>query len=98
LAQAGVEVAVGDLAVPASIDAAMHGVSAVVLVSPAIPAQELAVVSSAVDELCSVFASIDAGSDLTACEFLMPEDPERIAAQRWLTSPLTSGRTPATGC
>jgi hypothetical protein len=34
----------------------------------------------AVDELCSVFASIDAGKDLTACEFLMPEDPERIAA------------------
>ena len=34
----------------------------------------------AVDELCSVFASIDAGKDLTACEFLMPEDPARIAA------------------
>ena len=34
----------------------------------------------AVDELCSVFASIDAGKDLTACEFLMPEDPGRIAA------------------
>jgi hypothetical protein len=34
----------------------------------------------AVDELCSVFASADAGSDLTACEFLKPEDPERIAA------------------
>jgi uncharacterized protein YbjT (DUF2867 family) len=48
LAQAGVEVAVGDLDVPASIDAAMHGVSAVVLVSPAIPAQELNVVTSAV--------------------------------------------------
>jgi uncharacterized protein YbjT (DUF2867 family) len=47
LAQAGVDVAVGDLTVPASIDAAMNGVSAVVLVSPAIPAQELNVVSSA---------------------------------------------------
>jgi hypothetical protein len=34
----------------------------------------------AVDELCSVFVSIDAGKDLTACEFLIPEDPERIAA------------------
>ena len=34
----------------------------------------------AVDELCSVFASVDAGKDLTACEFLMPELPERIAA------------------
>jgi uncharacterized protein YbjT (DUF2867 family) len=49
LAQAGVDVAVGDLAVPASIDAAMQGVSAVVLVSLAIPAQELNVVNSAVD-------------------------------------------------
>jgi uncharacterized protein YbjT (DUF2867 family) len=48
LAQAGVEVAEGDLGVPATIDAAMHGVSAVVLVSPAIPAQELNVVESAV--------------------------------------------------
>jgi uncharacterized protein YbjT (DUF2867 family) len=48
LAQAGVDVAVGDLDVPATIDAAMRGVSAVVLVSPAIPAQELNVVTSAV--------------------------------------------------
>ena len=48
LAQAGVEVAEGDLEVPATVDAAMQGVSAVVLVSPAIPAQELNVVGSAV--------------------------------------------------
>jgi uncharacterized protein YbjT (DUF2867 family) len=48
LAQPGVEIAEGDLAVPATIDAAMQGVSAVVLVSPAIPAQELNVVGSAV--------------------------------------------------
>jgi uncharacterized protein YbjT (DUF2867 family) len=48
LAQAGVEVAEGDLGVPATIDAAMQGVSAVVLVSPAVPAQELNVVGSAV--------------------------------------------------
>jgi uncharacterized protein YbjT (DUF2867 family) len=48
LAQAGVDVRVGDLGVPASIDAAMAGVTAVVLVSPAIPAQELNVVDSAV--------------------------------------------------
>jgi uncharacterized protein YbjT (DUF2867 family) len=47
LAQAGVDVAVGDLGNPATIDAAMKGVSAVVLVSPAIPAQELNVVASA---------------------------------------------------
>jgi uncharacterized protein YbjT (DUF2867 family) len=48
LAQTGVDVAVGDLCVPATIDAAMRGVSAVVLVSPAIPVQELNVVTSAV--------------------------------------------------
>lgn len=48
LVQAAVEVAEGDLEVPATIDAAMHGVSAVLLVSPAIPVQELNVVSSAV--------------------------------------------------
>jgi len=48
LAQAGVEVIEGDLEVPATIDVAMQGVSAVVLVSPAIPAQELNVVDSAV--------------------------------------------------
>lgn len=48
LAQAGVDIAEGDLEVPATINRAMHGVSAVVLVSPAIPAQELNVVASAV--------------------------------------------------
>jgi uncharacterized protein YbjT (DUF2867 family) len=47
LAGAGVEIAVGDLDVPASIDEAMVGVTAVVLVSPAVPAQELNVVASA---------------------------------------------------
>jgi uncharacterized protein YbjT (DUF2867 family) len=48
LADAGVEVVAGDLGVPATVDAAMRGVSSVVLVSPAIPAQELNVVDSAV--------------------------------------------------
>jgi uncharacterized protein YbjT (DUF2867 family) len=48
LAQAGVEVVEGDLDIPASIDAAMQGVTTVVLVSPAIPVQELNVVASAV--------------------------------------------------
>jgi uncharacterized protein YbjT (DUF2867 family) len=48
LVRAGAEVTQGDLEVPATIDAAMQGVSAVVLVSPAIPAQELNVVASAV--------------------------------------------------
>jgi uncharacterized protein YbjT (DUF2867 family) len=47
LAAAGAEIAAGDLDVPASIDAAMTGASAVVLVSPAVPAEELNVVASA---------------------------------------------------
>jgi uncharacterized protein YbjT (DUF2867 family) len=48
LAQAGVEVLKGDLENPATIDAAMRGVSTVVLVSPAVPAQELNVIDCAV--------------------------------------------------
>ncbi|MGH3228189.1 MAG: NmrA family NAD(P)-binding protein [Streptosporangiaceae bacterium] len=47
LAEAGAEIAAGDLDVPASIDDALTDVSAVVLVSPAVPAQELNVVASA---------------------------------------------------
>jgi uncharacterized protein YbjT (DUF2867 family) len=47
LSDAGAEIAVGDLDVPASIDAAMAGVTSVVLVSPAVPAHELNVVASA---------------------------------------------------
>jgi uncharacterized protein YbjT (DUF2867 family) len=47
LAEAGADVAVGDLDVPASIDEAMTGIKSVVLVSPAVPAQELSVVRSA---------------------------------------------------
>ena len=47
LAAAGAVIVAGDLAVPASIDDAMAGVSAVMLVSPAVPAQELNVVASA---------------------------------------------------
>jgi NAD(P)-dependent dehydrogenase (short-subunit alcohol dehydrogenase family) len=48
LSQAGVEVVEGDLEVPASIDAGMRDVSSVILVSLAIPNQELNVVDSAV--------------------------------------------------
>jgi uncharacterized protein YbjT (DUF2867 family) len=48
LSQAGVDVVEGDLEVPASIDAAMRDVSSVILVSLAIPTQELDVVDSAV--------------------------------------------------
>ncbi len=40
LADAGAEIAVGDLEVPASLDAAMADVTTVILVSPAVPAQE----------------------------------------------------------
>jgi uncharacterized protein YbjT (DUF2867 family) len=47
LTQAGVQVIEGDLEIPATIDAAMRGISAVVLVSPAIPAQERNVIDSA---------------------------------------------------
>ena len=48
LADAGAEMAVGDLDVPATIDEAMAGVDVVVLVSPAVPAEELNVIQSAV--------------------------------------------------
>jgi uncharacterized protein YbjT (DUF2867 family) len=48
LEQAGVDACRGDLEAPATIDAAMRGVTSVVLVSPAIPRQELNVVDSAV--------------------------------------------------
>jgi uncharacterized protein YbjT (DUF2867 family) len=47
LAEAGAEAVIGDLDVPASIDQAMAGISTVVLVSPAVPAQELNVIGSA---------------------------------------------------
>jgi uncharacterized protein YbjT (DUF2867 family) len=47
LAAAGAEIAVGDLTAPPAIDAAMQGVTTVILVSPGIPAQELNVVDSA---------------------------------------------------
>jgi uncharacterized protein YbjT (DUF2867 family) len=47
LAEAGAEIAIGDLDVPASIDDAMDGVTSVVLVSPAVVTQELNVVASA---------------------------------------------------
>ena len=48
LGQLGVQLAVGDLDNRSSIDAAMEGVTSVVLVSPAVPAQELNVIDSAV--------------------------------------------------
>jgi uncharacterized protein YbjT (DUF2867 family) len=48
LGQAGVDVCKVDLEVSATIDAAMHDVTSVLLVSPAIPRQELNVIASAV--------------------------------------------------
>jgi uncharacterized protein YbjT (DUF2867 family) len=47
LAQVGADVAEGDLDIPATIDAAMRDVQTVVLVSPAVPAQELSVIEHA---------------------------------------------------
>jgi uncharacterized protein YbjT (DUF2867 family) len=48
LQQLGADVAMGNLDDSASIDAAMRGVTSIVLVSPAVPAQELRVIDSAV--------------------------------------------------
>ena len=73
LASAGAEVAKGDLSVPAGIDEAMTGVSSVVLVSPAVPVQELNVVASAAQSGVShiVKATSKASSDSS------------IARRRW---------------
>jgi uncharacterized protein YbjT (DUF2867 family) len=73
LADAGAEIAVGDLAVPASIDEAMAGVSSVVLVSPAVPAQELNVVASA--------ARAGVGHVVKASSKASADSP--IARRRW---------------
>lgn len=48
LQRSGVDVVIGDFDDPGSLDAAMDGVDTVVLVSPAIPRQEIAVIDSAV--------------------------------------------------
>ncbi len=73
LADAGAEVFAGDLEVPASIDDAMKGVSAVVLVSPAVPAQELNVVASA--------ARAGVGHVVKATSKASADSP--IARRRW---------------
>jgi uncharacterized protein YbjT (DUF2867 family) len=73
LAEAGAEIATGDLRVPASIDEAMRGVSGVVLVSPAVPAQELNVVASA--------AKAGAGHVVKATSKAPADSP--IARRRW---------------
>ena len=73
LAEAGAEIATGDLGVSASIDEAMSGVSGVVLVSLAVPAQELNVVASA--------ASAGAGHVVKATSKAPADSP--IARRRW---------------
>ncbi len=73
LADSGAEVAEGDLDVPASIDGAMAGVSAVVLVSPAVTAQELNVVHSA--------ARVGVGHVLKVTNKASADSP--IARRRW---------------
>ena len=73
LAEAGAEIAEGDLDMPATIDEAMTGVSAVVLVSPAVPAQELNVVASA--------ARAGVGHVVKATSKASADSP--IARRRW---------------
>jgi uncharacterized protein YbjT (DUF2867 family) len=73
LADAGAEVAQGDLDVPATIDDAMAGVSGVVLVSPAVPAQELNVIHSA--------ARANVGHVVKATSKASADSP--IARRRW---------------
>jgi len=66
LSQAGIEIVEGDLEVPASFDAALRGVSSVILVSLAIPTQELNVVDSAaradVDHVVKITSKASADS------------------------------------
>jgi uncharacterized protein YbjT (DUF2867 family) len=75
LADAGAEIAAGDLDAPASIEAAMTGVTAVVLVSPGVPAQELNVIRSA--------ARASAGHVIKVTSNASADSP--IARRRWHT-------------
>ena len=75
LADAGAEIAAGDLDAPASINAAVAGITTVVLVSPGVPAQELNVIRSAaragVEHVIKVTSNASADSP--------------IARRRWQT-------------
>ena len=89
LAEAGAEIATGDLGEPASIDEAMSGVTGVVLVSPAVPAQELTVVASA--------ARAGAGHVVKATSKAPAGSP--IARRRWqaeIEAGLTASAIPHT--
>jgi len=75
LADAGAEIAAGDLETPSSIDGAVAGITTVVLVSPGVPAQELNVIRSAaragVEHVIKVTSNASAASP--------------IARRRWQT-------------
>jgi uncharacterized protein YbjT (DUF2867 family) len=89
LAEAGAEIATGDLGEPASLDEAMSGVTGVVLVSPAVLAQELAVVASA--------ARAGAGHVVKATSKAPADSP--IARRRWqaeIEAGLTASAIPHT--
>jgi uncharacterized protein YbjT (DUF2867 family) len=89
LAEAGAEIATGDLGEPASIDEAMSGVTGVVLVSPAVPDQELNVVASA--------ARAGAGHVVKATSKAPADSP--IARRRWqaeIEAGLTASAIPHT--
>jgi uncharacterized protein YbjT (DUF2867 family) len=75
LAQAGAEIVQGDLDEPSTIDQAMAGVTAVVLVSPGVPAQELNVIHSA--------ARAGAGHVVKVTSNASADSP--IARRRWQT-------------
>jgi uncharacterized protein YbjT (DUF2867 family) len=75
LADVGAEIAVGDLDAPAGIDAAVAGITTVVLVSPGVPAQELNVIRSA--------ARAGVGHVIKVTSNASADSP--IARRRWQT-------------
>jgi uncharacterized protein YbjT (DUF2867 family) len=75
LADVGAEIAAGDLDAPADIDAAVAGITTVVLVSPGVPAQELNVIRSA--------ARAGVGHVIKVTSNASADSP--IARRRWQT-------------
>jgi uncharacterized protein YbjT (DUF2867 family) len=75
LADVGAEIAAGDLDAPAGIDAALAGITTVVLVSPGVPAQELNVIRSA--------ARAGVGHVIKVTSNASADSP--IARRRWQT-------------
>jgi uncharacterized protein YbjT (DUF2867 family) len=73
LAAAGAEIAIADLGEPVSLDQAMADVTAIVLVSPGVPAQELNVIGSA--------ARAGAGTVVKVTSNASADSP--IARRRW---------------